>query len=45
VLVDLMIWGIANTAVEVPPERAGAAEQREVLIAEITEQASSRLVD
>ena len=45
VLVDLMIWGIANTAVEVPAEQAGAAEHREALIAQITEQASARLVD
>ena len=45
VLVDLMIWGIANTAVEVPPARASAAEHRDALIAQITEQASSRLVD
>ncbi|MGK2948981.1 MAG: winged helix-turn-helix transcriptional regulator [Acidimicrobiales bacterium] len=45
VLVDLTIWGIANTAVEVPPAQAGAAEHRDVLIAQITEQANSRLVD
>jgi hypothetical protein len=45
VLVDLMIWGIANTAVNVPPEQARAAEHRDALIAQITEQASSRLAD
>ncbi len=45
VLVDMMIWGIANTAVDVPPEQAGAAQHRDALIAQITEQASSRLVD
>ena len=45
VLVDLMIWGIANTAVDVPPEQAGAAEHRDALIHQFTEQASSRLVD
>jgi len=45
VLVDLMIWGIANTAVDVPPEQAGAAEHRDGLIHQFTEQASSRLVD
>jgi DNA-binding HxlR family transcriptional regulator len=45
VLVDLMFWGIANTAVDVPPDRAGAAEHRDALIAQITEQARSRLVD
>ncbi len=45
VLVDLMVWGIANTDVEVPPEQAGAAEHRDALIAQFTEQASSRLVD
>ncbi len=45
VLVDLMIWGIANTTVDVPPEHAGTAERRDALIAQFTEQASSRLVD
>ena len=45
VLVDLMIWGIANTRVEVPSEQAAAAEHREELIAQITEQAKSRMVD
>lgn len=45
VLVDLMIWGIANTSVDVPPDQAGAAEHRDAFIAQITEQASSRLVD
>lgn len=45
VLVDLMIWGIANTAVDVPAERAGTAEHRDALIAEITEQAAARMVD
>ncbi|MGB3256398.1 MAG: helix-turn-helix domain-containing protein [Ornithinimicrobium sp.] len=45
VLVDLMIWGIANTAADVPPEQAGAAAHRDELIAQVTEQASSRLVD
>ncbi len=45
VLVDLMIWGIANTAVEVPPEQAGAVEHRDTVIAQFTEQASSRLAD
>lgn len=45
VLVDLMIWGIANTAVDVPPDKAAAAEHRDALIAQFTEQASSRLVD
>jgi DNA-binding HxlR family transcriptional regulator len=45
VLVDLMIWGTANTAVEVPPEQAGAVEHRDALIAQFTEEASSRLVD
>lgn len=43
VLVDLMIWGIANTAADVPPELVGAAEHRDALIAQITEQASTRL--
>ena len=32
VLVDLMIWGIANTRVRIPPEQAAAARQREELI-------------
>lgn len=45
VLVDLMIWGIANTAVDVPPEQAGAAQHRDAMIAQFTEQANSRLVD
>ena len=45
VLIDLMIWGIANTAVDVPPEQAGAAEHRDAFIAQMTELASSRLVD
>lgn len=45
VLVDLMIWGITNTPVDVPPEQAGAAEHRDALIAQITEQASARVVD
>ncbi len=45
VLVDLMIWGSANTPVVVPPELAGAAEHREGLIAQFTQQASARLVD
>ncbi len=44
VLVDLMIWGSANTSVVVPPELAGAAEHREALIAQITEHATARLV-
>ena len=44
VLVDLMIWGIANAAVDVPPEKASAAQHRDELIAQITEQASTRLV-
>jgi DNA-binding HxlR family transcriptional regulator len=45
VLVDLTIWGIANTDVDVPPDQTGAAEHRDALIAQITEQAQSRLVD
>ena len=45
VLVDLMIWGIANTPVDVPPEQADAVEHREALIAQLTEQANSRLAD
>lgn len=45
VLVDLMIWGIANTAVDVPPEKAGAGEHRDELIAQFTADANSRLVD
>lgn len=45
VLVDLMIWGIANTGVDVPPEQVGAAEHRDAMIAQMTAQASSRLVD
>ncbi|MGB7818138.1 MAG: helix-turn-helix domain-containing protein [Ornithinibacter sp.] len=45
VLVDLMIWGIANTRVEVPSEQASAARHREESIAQITEQATSRMVD
>lgn len=44
-LIDLMIWGIANTAIDVPPEQAGAAEHRDAFIAQITQQATSRLVD
>ncbi len=44
VLIDLMIWGIANTRVEVPSEQAAAAEHREELIAQITEQAKSRMI-
>ncbi len=45
VLVDLMIWGIANTAAQVPADQAAAAQHREVLIARITEEAESRMVD
>ncbi len=45
VLVDLMIWGIAHTAVEVPPVQVAAAAQRDALIAQITEQSESRMVD
>ncbi len=45
VLVDLMIWGIANTAVEVPADQAAAARHRAALIAQITEEAKSRMVD
>jgi DNA-binding HxlR family transcriptional regulator len=45
VLVDLMIWGIANTAVDVPPEKANAAQHRDALIAQFTAEASTRLVD
>lgn len=45
VLVDLVIWGVANTTVDVPPEQAGAAEHRDAFIAEMTEMVSSRLVD
>lgn len=45
VLVDLLIWGIANTAAEVPPEQAGAARHRDALIAQITEQVTPLLVD
>ncbi len=45
VLVDLMIWGIANTAVDVPPEKASAAQHRAALLAQFTAEASSRLVD
>jgi DNA-binding HxlR family transcriptional regulator len=45
VLVDLMIWGIANTAVDVPPEKVGAAGHRDALIAQVTEQAASRVVE
>lgn len=45
VLVDLMIWGSAHTAVEVPPELVGAAEHREALIAQFTQDATARMVD
>ncbi len=45
VLVDLMIWGSANTAVEVPPELADASAHREALVAQFTEQATARMVD
>lgn len=45
VLVDLMIWGLANTAVEAPPAQASAAGHRDSLIAEITKQAESRMVE
>lgn len=44
VLVDPMIWGIANTAVHVPPEQAGASENRDALIARIAAEASTRMV-
>ena len=44
VLVDLMMWGLANTAVKAPPEQAGAAGHRDALIADITKQAESRMV-
>jgi DNA-binding HxlR family transcriptional regulator len=45
VLVDLMIWGIAHMAVDIPPRQARAAKHREALIAQFTTQASARLVD
>jgi DNA-binding HxlR family transcriptional regulator len=45
VLVDLMIWGIANTAVDVPPERQAQPSTAMQLIAQFTEEASTRLVD
>ncbi len=45
VLVDLMVWGSAHTAVVVPPELADAAEHRDALIARFTEQAATRMVD
>ena len=44
VLVDLMIWGIAHTPVEVPSEQAAAARHRDESTAQITEQATSRMV-
>ena len=44
VLVDLMIWGLANTAVKAPPAQASAAAHRDALIADITKQAESRMV-
>lgn len=43
VLIDLMIWGIANTGVDVPPDQAGAAEHRDAMITQVTEQASARI--
>jgi DNA-binding HxlR family transcriptional regulator len=45
VLVDLMIWGSANTAVVVPPHLADVAERRDALIAQLTDQAATRMVD
>ncbi|MFN3256464.1 MAG: winged helix-turn-helix transcriptional regulator [Ilumatobacter sp.] len=45
VLIDLMIWGIANTAADVPPEKANAAERRDELIKQFTAAASTRVVD
>ncbi len=45
VLVDLMIWGIAHTAVNVPPAVAKTVMNREALIARLTTGASARLVD
>ena len=45
VLVDLMIWGLANTTVEAPPAQASAAEHRDSLIADITKQAESRMIE
>ena len=45
VLGDLMIRGIARKRVEVPQEQASAARHRDESIAQITEQATSRMVD
>lgn len=45
ILVDLMIWGSAHTAVEVPPELADASAHRDALVAQFTERAEARLVD
>lgn len=45
ILVDLMIWGSAHTAVEVPPELADASADRDALVAQFTERAETRLVD
>jgi len=45
ILVDLMIWGSAHTAVEVPPELADASAHRDALVAQFTERAETRLVD
>ena len=45
VLVDLMIWGLANTAVQAPPVQARAARHRDSLITDITKQAESRIVE
>lgn len=45
VLVDLMIWGSANTAVVVPPELANVAEHRDAFVARLTDQAAARVVD
>jgi DNA-binding HxlR family transcriptional regulator len=44
VLVDLIIWGSAHTAVDVPPELVGAAEHRDALITQFTDRAAARLV-
>jgi DNA-binding HxlR family transcriptional regulator len=44
VLVDLMIWGIANTAADVPLDQVNASRHRDALVAEITGQAEARMV-
>ena len=45
VLVDLMIWGSAHSAVAVPPGVMPTQDDRSALIARFTEQATARLDD